>query len=45
MRCERCGGHEAVEQLGGVILCDTCVVLILQEWRIHREEWAELTSS
>lgn len=44
MTCERCGGAGA-GPVGQVVLCDSCVVLIVVEWRIHREEFAVLAGA
>jgi hypothetical protein len=45
MRCERCGSSEGAEQLGSIVLCEDCVALILKEWKLRRDEFAELTVS
>lgn len=45
MKCERCGSQEAVEQLNGVVICDTCVILVLKEDQIRRREFGELQTS
>lgn len=42
MKCERCGSDSGVEHLGKVILCETCLVLVLIEWRIRKQEFGEL---
>lgn len=43
LKCERCGKLEGVEQLGKVVMCEECVVLV--EWRRRREEFGELQTS
>jgi hypothetical protein len=43
MRCERCGkpGHD-VE--GEVCLSDTCLALIVREWKVRHDEFGQLAS-
>jgi hypothetical protein len=45
VKCERCGSLDGVEQLGKVVLCESCVVLILIEWRRKKEEFGQLCAS
>jgi hypothetical protein len=45
MTCERCGSDSGIEHLGNVVLCETCLMLVLIEWRRHREEFGELQQS
>jgi hypothetical protein len=44
MRCQRCGTPEC-QSFGAVLLCEACLLLIVEEWRIKRAEFGELTAS
>lgn len=41
LRCERCGKPGSDIQ-GEAILCDTCISLVIREWKIKHEEFGEL---
>jgi hypothetical protein len=41
--CNRCGELHNCELFADVPLCPDCVDLIVREWRIRRNEFAELT--
>ena len=44
MKCERCG--RPTSDIGGEIpLCDSCLALIIREWKIRHDEYGELTQS
>jgi hypothetical protein len=43
MKCERCGKLGADVQ-GEAVLCEQCLSLIVQEWKIRHEEFGELLS-
>jgi hypothetical protein len=44
MKCERCGCLGA-DILGEAVLCEECLVLIVREWRVKREEFGQLTQA
>ena len=45
-RCLRCGSTQQCSAWDGSIhLCELCIALIVREWRIHRDEFAELSTS
>ena len=44
MKCERCGKPGA-DVCGEACLCETCVSLIIREWRIRHDEFGELQAS
>lgn len=42
-RCDRCGEGNDCETFGGIPLCEECIVLVVKEWRIKRDEFGALT--
>jgi hypothetical protein len=42
VRCERCGETKDCQSLAQMFLCQLCLILILREWRIRKEDFAEL---
>jgi len=42
-RCARCGHEGPSIAWKTVFLCDPCVRLVVEEWRIHMQDFAELT--
>jgi hypothetical protein len=44
MRCARCGTEEDCETFDKLTICETCLRLVLEEWRIRKREYAELAS-
>ena len=43
VRCERCGKPGADVQ-GEAVLCESCLSLVIREWRIKFEEIGELSA-
>jgi hypothetical protein len=38
LRCGWCGGLDSCGEFARVVLCETCLALIVAEWRIRRED-------
>ena len=45
MRCARCGEQKQCFTWDSVRVCLACLRLIVREWQIQREDFAELTRS
>lgn len=44
MKCERCG-RAGADILGEACLCETCLTMVIREWKIKFEEIGELTEA
>jgi hypothetical protein len=44
MKCERCG-KPATDNDSEIPLCDSCLTLIVREWKIRHDEYGELAKS
>ena len=42
MNCARCGEAQDCETFAGIPLCEDCAALTVKEWKIKRDDFAEL---